>query len=156
MSKANIFKEENLPEPCKIKGNMEDLTNQTFHELTFLFPYRDDKSNLKWICRCNCGNYIGVFASNVKKGNTSSCGCLKVKNPRARIDLTGQRFGKLVVLGDPQTGDGNKRRGSKWKCQCDCGKIVYKNAADLKRGSTKSCGCLKSELHSTMNDLTNM
>lgn len=57
-------------------------------------------------------------------------------------DLTGERFGKLVVL-EPT----NKReqRSVVWKCQCDCGNIIECKSIDLTRGHTKSCGCLKSK-----------
>lgn len=57
------------------------------------------------------------------------------------IDLTGQRFGKLVVLERDNT---SKR--TKWKCKCDCGNEVIVDAAHLKDGHTKSCGCLKTTL----------
>lgn len=116
-----------------------------------MYPCRDKNNKLKWICRCDCGNYIEVFAKNVQKGNTKSCGCLKKKNPSARKDLTGNRYGKLIVIGEPKKNP--KGSGTLWKCQCDCGNIVYKESTHLVHGNTKSCGCLKSELHSTMNDL---
>lgn len=71
-----------------------------------------------------------------------------------RKDLTGQRFGKLKVIGNPQINPSGKG-GTLWQCACDCGNIVYKESLLLIHGHTKSCGCLKAELHSTMNDLTN-
>lgn len=53
-------------------------------------------------------------------------------------DLTGQRFGKLVVLECAGKLDG--RRYS-WKCQCDCGNTKIIAGASLTSGNTKSCGC---------------
>ena len=53
-------------------------------------------------------------------------------------DLTGQRFGKLIVLECAGKLDG--RRYS-WKCQCDCGNIKIIAGASLTSGNTKSCGC---------------
>lgn len=55
------------------------------------------------------------------------------------IDLTGERYGKLVVI---KRVENDKNGASMWECQCDCGnkKIVRGNS--LKRGNTKSCGCL--------------
>lgn len=53
-------------------------------------------------------------------------------------DLTGQRFGKLVVLRRAENG----RRGeSQWYCKCDCGgeKIATNHA--LTSGKTTTCGC---------------
>lgn len=56
-----------------------------------------------------------------------------------RIDMTGQRFGRLVVLEHVAT---EPRRG-KWLCQCDCGnkKLISRN--ELMSGHVNSCGCLK-------------
>lgn len=56
-----------------------------------------------------------------------------------KIDLTGQRFGKLVVIKD--TGE-RKSKNIVWECICDCGKITKSYGIHLKSGNTKSCGCL--------------
>lgn len=56
-------------------------------------------------------------------------------------DLTGQRFGRLVVLRQGV----HARRYVHWLCQCDCGLIVEVRSASLLNGHTKSCGCLNSE-----------
>lgn len=54
------------------------------------------------------------------------------------VDLTGQRFGKLLVLRqDGHTSDGK----IKWLCRCDCGNEKTISGASLKRGHSKSCGC---------------
>ncbi len=60
-----------------------------------------------------------------------------------RLDLMCQKFGRLRVVGDieERTGDG----GLKWLCHCDCGKDVVVRTKDLRRGDTKSCGCLHKE-----------
>lgn len=50
-------------------------------------------------------------------------------------DLTGKRFGKLVVL--EYAGSG------KWKCKCDCGKETTVISSNLKKGHTTSCGCAR-------------
>ena len=56
------------------------------------------------------------------------------------IQLTGQRFGRLVVCF--QVPSKPHRRGARWACLCDCGtkKVVF--AKGLRDGSTQSCGCL--------------
>ena len=54
------------------------------------------------------------------------------------IDITNQRFGKLVVIKNVGKLDG--RRYS-WECQCDCGKKVIVEGSRLRSGNTKSCGC---------------
>lgn len=59
-------------------------------------------------------------------------------------DLTGQKFGKLTVLGrgeKPPTAKAT--RSSFWWCECDCGNIVLKETQYFKdKKSTLSCGCL--------------
>lgn len=51
------------------------------------------------------------------------------------IDLTGRRFGKLVVeelaLDKMQKKEGQRQRIWYWKCRCDCGNITYKTQHDL-------------------------
>lgn len=54
------------------------------------------------------------------------------------IDITGKRFGRLVVI--RYVGD------KAWECQCDCGKKTTGYASDMKRGFKKSCGCLRHEV----------
>ena len=60
---------------------------------------------------------------------------------RKIIDITGLRFSSLFVL--EQAGK-NKQGSIRWKCVCDCGKECVVSGANLRRGFTKSCGCLKS------------
>ena len=57
-------------------------------------------------------------------------------------DLTGQRFGRLLVLeyaGKTWYGK------SKWRCKCDCGEVKDVDVSSLNRGYTQSCGCLQKE-----------
>lgn len=57
-----------------------------------------------------------------------------------KIDLTGQRFGKLTVIKE----SAERKNGRVcWECQCDCGNVVVVKGLSLKNGDTKSCGCLR-------------
>lgn len=56
-----------------------------------------------------------------------------------KIDLTGQRFGKLVVL---ERTEEKADRYYVWRCQCDCGREILVNTKRLRRGTTKDCGCV--------------
>lgn len=58
------------------------------------------------------------------------------------IDLTGERFGALVVM---RLDIGYSGRDKKWICKCDCGKEVSVFSGNLRRGYTKSCGCLSTQ-----------
>lgn len=58
------------------------------------------------------------------------------------IDLTGKRFGKLIVVCRVQN---NKHNQPQWKCVCDCGNETVVVGQKLRKGITKSCGCLVRE-----------
>lgn len=59
-----------------------------------------------------------------------------------RIELTGNRYGRLLVLG--YIGG----RSCQWECLCDCGTRKGVPGSSLRRGQAKSCGCLKSDMAS--------
>lgn len=59
-----------------------------------------------------------------------------------QLDLTGQRFCRLVAL---EFVGSNRHRQATWKCRCDCGNEVIVVSGDLRSGTTKSCGCLHKE-----------
>jgi hypothetical protein len=65
------------------------------------------------------------------------------QRPRARFDLTGQRFGKLTALRRIATPRGGS--GAYWLCRCDCGNEKRGPAGNLRRGTLRSCGCLRRE-----------
>ena len=56
----------------------------------------------------------------------------------APLNITGQRFGKLVALKKVESRKGN----TYWLCQCDCGNQKEIQTSHLTSGLTKSCGCL--------------
>jgi len=58
-----------------------------------------------------------------------------------KVDLTGQRFGMLVVLGD--SGGRNSAGAIVWDCICDCGEKSKVTTGNLTSGQIKSCGCRK-------------
>lgn len=62
------------------------------------------------------------------------------------IDLTGQRFGKLLVLGIDSVYTapcGSKKY--KWHCRCDCGNIVSVLGGNLRSGTSTNCGCVRKD-----------
>ena len=56
-------------------------------------------------------------------------------------DLTGQRFGRWVVLGEGKHRYWGKYRILYWKCRCDCGIMKDVNGQTLRNGESTSCGC---------------
>ena len=117
-------------------GKALDLSNRIFNHLTVLFRVKTASPGTWWLCQCDCGNQTICRNNAITSGNTISCGCYKKKVQLK--DLTGQRFGKLIVLGR----DYDKEKKLKWKCQCDCGNITYVSTGNLSTG-TSSCGCLR-------------
>lgn len=65
------------------------------------------------------------------------------------IDITNQRFGKLIALSC--IGRAGSAYHKQWSCICDCGKPVNVYAHNLRRGITSSCGCLQQERTSNAN-----
>ena len=120
------------------KSNKKNLTGEKFGRLTVIKDsvQRNNQQQIMWECKCDCGNTILVSTTHLTSGHTESCGCSR------RLDLTGQRFGKLIAL-EPT----NQRISSSvvWKCQCDCGNIAYVGTRQLIKGKTNSCGCLTSK-----------
>lgn len=64
----------------------------------------------------------------------------KKRNGPTRGDLTGRRYGKVVVIG---RSDRRMTRGKRtvplWECVCDCGSVTYKPTDSLTNGSVSMC-----------------
>lgn len=71
-------------------------------------------------------------------------GVLDNRPHNRRIDMTAQRFGRLMVVELASPG-GNGRHAA-WRCRCDCGSTTVVRSAELRGGSTTSCGCYRAEL----------
>jgi len=56
------------------------------------------------------------------------------------MNLIGQKFGRLTPIEKIQI-----KYCTKWRCKCECGNEVTIIQGDLRRGHTKSCGCLSNE-----------
>ena len=62
------------------------------------------------------------------------------------IDEKGHRYGRLLVLEHAEKKYQHGTTAANWWCQCACGNKVVIRGVNLRRGATKSCGCLKGEL----------
>jgi hypothetical protein len=58
-----------------------------------------------------------------------------------RLDLTGEKFGRLLVSGLSH----KEGRDYIWKCLCECETVCKVKGSSLRTGNTKSCGCLRRE-----------
>ena len=64
------------------------------------------------------------------------------------IDISGQRFGRLVVLSFSHINNG---RIAVWNCKCDCGKEKAVPGKSLRSGESTSCGCFGAEQRAKAN-----
>jgi hypothetical protein len=121
-------------------GRAKNIAGQTFGLLTALEPTsKREHNSVVWRFRCTCGSEVersGRSVENARRsGGISSCGCTRSQS--LIVDLSGERYGRLTVLG--QAGRG--RQGARWRCRCDCGHEVVVRSKDIRLGSTTSCGC---------------
>ena len=101
-----------------------------------------------WLCECDCGKVRKVRAMNLVYGTTKSCGCfardgVSERNQKGLQDLTGQRFGRAVVVALASRQASGQRPRTRWRCQCDCGKTFVALRHNLTNGDIQSCGCYK-------------
>ena len=59
-------------------------------------------------------------------------------------DLRGRRYGRLTVV---EFAGADRHRRATWLCRCECGRYTTVASPNLKKGYTKSCGCLHKELN---------
>jgi len=62
------------------------------------------------------------------------------------IDITGQTFNRFLVLGRAGARGAGKKTVALWAVRCECGTEKIVDGHSLKRGTTKSCGCLFREV----------
>jgi hypothetical protein len=138
-----------------------DHTGKKFSRLTLVERIAEKYKPTMYRCICDCGSDVIIKANAIVTGNTLSCGCLRADAARDRgmqksgnklpmkqeYDLTGKRFGRLVVESVQQ----ESHTENKWVCICDCGNKSLVGRSSLMQGNTKSCGCLAEERRSKGN-----
>lgn len=131
----------------RTRRRKHELTGQRIGSLLVI-----EKSKTKydgvvgWKCICDCGNeciktthqLVSVLDGKIKR---ISCGC----NLNRGDDLTGKRFGRLIVINKAST-----QGKAKWICKCDCGNTCETYADYLLSGHKKSCGCYEKENRDTV------
>lgn len=101
------------------------------------FLYRKNK-HIYYECCCKiCNNKFIRTRANIFKRNGVPCRPCSMKLRKTNfIDLTGKRFGKLVV----QKYIDNGKKG-KWECQCDCGNKVLRLSCSLRKNPKNKRSC---------------
>lgn len=105
-----------------------------------------------YLCSCECGKEKIADRKGLISGGVKSCGCLRAQrvSQAVTIDITGQRFGKLLVLHKIDYRNTPDKSEAMWYCQCDCGNTTSVRGTSLREGATKSCGCLQRETASQL------
>lgn len=121
-------------------GRSKDLTNKIFGDFKVLYRTESlsasHSGSAYWLCQCiRCKKYYVKPASTLTKG-LNKCEC--------NFDLTGQRFGRWVVINACE--QRTSQRGKVYHCKCDCGNEKDVDGYLLKSGQSKSCGCLQKEI----------
>ena len=118
-------------------GRAKDLTNQIFGDYRVLYRTISptNKNVTAWLCQCQkCKKYIIKNQYSLTTG-INECECAN--------DLTGQKIGRWTV--QYKTEQRTKKRGVIWHCKCECGNEKDVSAETLRRGESRSCGCLAKE-----------
>lgn len=63
------------------------------------------------------------------------------------LDMAGKRYGRLTAIQREFT----KEDVIYWRFVCDCGNEIVCPGANVRKGNTSSCGCLRSELMAAKN-----
>lgn len=61
------------------------------------------------------------------------------------VNMRGLIFGRLLVLDLAERPPTSKQRVLYWECVCACGTVCTRSGAELRKGATQSCGCLRRE-----------
>lgn len=80
-------------------SNFRDLTGQRFGELTVLRRVENSPSRgTRWLCKCDCGREAIVFAGNLTRGNTTSCGCSRLTKTSQKLRIHGETKTRLYQI----------------------------------------------------------
>lgn len=121
--------------------NYHEVMIGKFHRLTPLgADGHGPRGHILWRFKCDCGREITIPAFVVHTGRQVSCGC------KRHPDITGQRFGRLIVVERDRSEHGQRY----WRLRCDCGNEHVAQGTHLKSGSVQSCGCLQGGTTATL------
>ncbi len=79
-------------------GKFIDFTGQRFGRLTVIERDGSRGKNATWLCQCICGKQTVVSSYDLKRGNTSSCGCIQREKAAQRVLVHGKRRTRLYAV----------------------------------------------------------
>ena len=81
-------------------SNFIDLTGQKFGRLTVIRKAKNpSEAHIKWLCECECGNFITTRGTSLRSGITKSCGCL-VSDKMQEWNKTNKKCNVYDLTGD--------------------------------------------------------
>lgn len=126
---------------------VSDHIGERFGHLVVIRCVREPKKHRKFECKCDCGRTTITDVCNVLAKRTSSCGCYEDQIRRSRFtNLVGQKFGKLLALERIVVKRSSGGIYTKYKCRCDCGRVICTYSNGMRNGRIKSCGCFEPQL----------
>lgn len=108
-----------ISEERRANPQTEDLMGQKFGKWTVIGPVDKLGHNIRWKCRCECGNEAMVGVGNLKTGKSVSCGCYKSKLTSERNTTHGMKPTRLYRVWN----------GMKARCQIPSSSGYYKYGA---------------------------
>lgn len=122
-----------------------DLTGQVFGALTVLGKAEHQRKNggIWWQCQCECGAACEYPGTLLVTGRRTRCNSKAHEKNYAYVDISGQRFGRLVAQHRLKRESSDK--SVIWHCICDCGNEVDVSYNTLVYSNQQSCGCKKKE-----------
>lgn len=123
-----------------MKEYQDVVPGAVFGRLTVIEDTGEKKYHQKvWKCVCSCADktVVNVLHHNLRRGLSTSCGCLSRKHKVREGDV----YNRLKVVSFA----GYKSGKQYWECLCECGNKTVVEKLNMVYGIVKSCGCLKSE-----------
>lgn len=85
-------------------AKVKDITGKRYGRLTVIekagyYISPGGKRFLRWLCKCDCGNFKTVITSKLNNGHTKSCGCLQVEIQKQKLEMREKdRFNNTRIL----------------------------------------------------------
>lgn len=130
-----------------LRSDAIDETGNRYGKLLVLRKSTNSRTNsltsTVWTCQCDCGAILDICGTVLRRKNgPKSCrSCSQKEN------LLNKKFYNLTVI--------QECPNNEYKCQCDCGNIIYVSGKELLRGHKRSCGCVKSTGEKTIINILN-
>lgn len=121
----------------KSSSVFKDLSGKKFNNLKVieLVGFNDGAI---WKCLCDCGNVADVKSAYLVHGSIKSCGC-RISKTTPMKEFIGKKYNSYTVIGIDSSKNKNGKIRSKFKCQCECGKIRLLSIYTLEVVGVKSC-----------------